>query len=325
MKSKSHLSQSRLIALMPSFFTVSIVALSCTRPPDFDVVPDQSLFQQSLEYNNKVDIIWLIDDSFSMAKYQEDLAREADLYMDQLRSRDWDFRIAVITTDYSQAQSATRRVGQVLTPQTPNLSREFRDQVLRGEGGSNREMGLQSLYDFMIEDREPFLRDEAFLLINILSDEEDSSFSSPSEVKDFLDFRKRLVKDFSRGWMANFIGVLSANGSCRTFDSHASPGHKYIELVDASGGFKDNICDRNFKRAIEGFQSVLINILTDFKLDRDPVLETLRVFVNGEEIAQDSANGWTYLPETKTIRFHGRAVPPARAEIKVDFVPALPK
>lgn len=94
-----------------------------------------------------------------------------------------------------------------------------------------------------------------------------------------------------------------------------------MDLSTASGGAKESICDADFKRALTNVRSRVLEVLTEFPLDRDPVVSTIRVYVDGVEVSKSEVNGWSYRESANSIRFHGSAIPKAGSRIKVDFDP----
>jgi hypothetical protein len=56
-------------------------------------------------------------------------------------------------------------------------------------------------------------------------------------------------------------------------------------------------------------------------LDRKPNIASIKVYVDGQLMAKDATNGWTYRESTNSIRFHGSAIPGVGARIHVQFDP----
>lgn len=302
---------------------LGFLGLGCQEEPNFELLPEQDVFAQSVKYNNKIDILWVIDNSRSMEKYQRDILQQAAHYMERLDSLGWDYRIGVTTTDYSQGGTGGQLIGSTkyITPAEVDRVSEFQSRILQGEQGSNREVGLQSIHDLLTNEVD-FVRPEAFLVINMVSDEEDYSTVSTAEVVDMVDDLKKTAIDFKQKWLFHFMGVISDQGSCRTFDAHASVGTKYMSLAEDTGGLTDNICERDFRRALDGFFDVVITeILTEYTLTRLPRKDSIRVVIDGEEVAEDATNGWSYDEEKNLIRFSGDAIPRADSYIQVDYRP----
>ena len=56
-------------------------------------------FYQVKSQMEKVDILWVVDNSGSMEEEQDSLARNFDLFIEELLKKDIDFKMAVTTTD----------------------------------------------------------------------------------------------------------------------------------------------------------------------------------------------------------------------------------
>jgi hypothetical protein len=208
--------------LLVLFFLGFISA--CSSAPDFTITPEQEAFSQNVTYNDKIDILWVVDNSRSMEKHQLRLIDEAAQYISRLDELSWDYRIAVTTMDYSTGGLGGTLIGSndFISPNDENRVFEFQKRILQGEGGSNRETGLRAIYDLVSRDTE-FIRDEAFLVINVISDEEDFSEVTTQNVYDLVQMKKASATDFDMPWMMNFIGVLDTSGTCRTFERRKSP------------------------------------------------------------------------------------------------------
>ena len=175
-----------------------------------------------------------------------------------------------------------------------------------------------------LEERASFITGGSFVLsVWTEADEDDkSAVSNPvSYYTNFLDSIKAPWVDGSRSWVFSFIGVLSMSSTCRTFNDYAEAGLTFIDLAKESGGVQESICNTNLSSAVANIRARIFQILTDFKLTRRPVEETITVVINGKSIPRSTQNGWDYIESSNTIRFYGSAVPAADASIKVDFKP----
>jgi hypothetical protein len=97
-----------------------------------------------------------------------------------------------------------------------------------------------------------------------------------------------------------------------------------MQLADLSGGNKESICSNNLAGAVNNIKARIVQIITDFYLANRPLEATIRVAVNGQLIAKSDINGWFYFQdgEKYVVRFNGTAVPPADADIRIDYTPA---
>lgn len=311
----------------------SFLFMACQQNVAFDLPPSQDNFGQSITYNNKVDILWIVDNSTSMLKHQQRLSDQIPDLVTKLNSLKMDYHMAVVTTSMGgDNPDGGRFIGtpKYVTSKTPDLINNLKARMIVGEAGSNLERGLESMEralssSYLANEGKGFFRDDALLVVVALSDEDDFSKSNSSAgisyYTNFLDSIKTPWVDGSRSWMFSFIGVLSLTSQCKTFNDFASAGLSYIGLAEVSGGVKESICSTNLASSVSNIRSRIFQILTDFKLSKLPVVESIVVTINGQKVPRSSVNGWEYLEASNSIRFYGSAVPAADAAIKVDFKP----
>ena len=140
---------------------------------------------------SKADILFVIDNSCSMGDEQEALGENSDLFIRNLMDSDVDFQIAVITTD------STALRGGIMTKDTSNLEDLLEASIVAGVLGSPYEMG-QEFAKLALEPGGPldassgFQRENSFLSVIIVSDEEDSS---PLDDGAYYDFFISLKED----------------------------------------------------------------------------------------------------------------------------------
>src|SRR5690349_10254250 len=92
--------------------------------------------------NNQVDILWVIDDSFSMGNEQARLAAGFESFAAELDDSGTDFQIGVVTTSFDDATRGVL-VGDppFLTPEDDYV-RLFQERAKVGVEGSDKEKGL---------------------------------------------------------------------------------------------------------------------------------------------------------------------------------------
>lgn len=317
----------KITRLLSIFF---LITTACQSDVKFDLPEEQQKFSSEIAYNNKVDIIWLIDNSSSMEQYQTTLKDQVDGVVNKMNELKLDYNMVVITTDIRTNGNGGQFVGspKVIKKSTPQLVENLKNKIVQGQSGSSYEQGLESLKrvlskSYLEKEGQGFLRDEALLVINVLGNEDDQSLGSVSDYAAMLNQLKGAQHDsVTGGWVLNFIGVLEDSYLCRTFSDASRPGFRYIELADKSGGIKESICTTNLTDAVSHIQVKVISVLTDFKLSKKPRLDSIKVLINGVNIPQDAVNGWSYIESANVIRFNGSSVPSSDAIISVDFVPA---
>lgn len=309
----------------------SAVFLGCSAGVKFDLPETSDSFDQNITYNNKVDILWIVDNSSSMLKHQRNLSDQVPELVAKLNSLKMDYHMAVVTTSMGGTNpDGGKFVGspKYVTSKTPDLVNSLKNRMIVGEAGSNNERGLESMQaslsaSYLANEGRGFFREDALLVVIALSDENDkSAVSSPvSHYVSFLDGLKHPWVDGSRSWVFNFIGVLPTSTNCKTFNDYAEAGLTFIDIADESGGVKESICKTNLSSAVSNIRSRIYQILTDFKLSRRPVLDSITVKINGVLIPRSNVDGWDYIESLNVVRFYGSAVPAADASIKVDFKP----
>ncbi|MBV2167978.1 MAG: hypothetical protein KUL82_04645 [Bdellovibrio sp.] len=310
--------------------TVFVLA-ACAQDVKFDLPAASDNFGQSITYNNKVDILWIVDNSSSMLKHQQSLSAQVPDLVGKLNSLKMDYHMAVVTTSMGGTNpDGGRFIGspKYVTSSTPDLINSLKDRMIVGEAGSNNERGLESMEralsaSYLANEGKGFFREDALLVIIALSDENDkSAVSSPvSHYVNFLDGLKRPWVDGSRSWVFNFIGVLPTSVNCKTFNDYSESGLTFIDIVRESAGVQESICSTNLSSAVSNIRARIYQILTDFKLSKLPLVETITVSINGQSVPRSNVNGWDYIESLNVIRFYGSAVPSADASIKVDFKP----
>lgn len=305
--------------------------IACSNPK-FGLPDKQDNFSQSVAYNNKVDILWIIDNSASMLQPQRNLSSQLSSLVSTLNSLKMDYHMAVVTTSLGGTNpDGGKFLGtpKYVTSSTPDLVNNLASRMVIGEGGSNNERGLESMSialspSYLANEGKGFLRSDALLVVIALSDEDDkSAVTDPvNYYTNFLDQLKAPWVDGSRSWMFNFIGVLANSAACSTFSNYAEPGLIYMDLVAKTLGTKESICNNNLSGAVSNIRARIYQILTDFKLSGKPIVDSIVVKINGAVIPRNTTNGWEYIQASNSIRFYGSAVPAADASIKVDFSPA---
>lgn len=85
------------------FFVLSgaVMALSACadKSADISILSDSDTFEQSTSVNNKIDILWMIDTSGSMAPYQQNLADNFSTFINDFVTKGYDYNMAVAGTD----------------------------------------------------------------------------------------------------------------------------------------------------------------------------------------------------------------------------------
>lgn len=313
---------------------------SCENDVKFDLPQENQSFGGVVTYNNKVDVLFVVDNSTSMTVNQQELSKNVPDLINRLNTLGMDYHVAVtsttMATDISRFPMSRQILGspKVLTRSNINL---LASRLLVGDTGSDLERGLESMEyvlssNYLSANAPDFLRRDALLAVIFIGDEDDYSTKNTSDYINFLNALKPPFKEGGRAWIANFIGVVAASRSCDALGSHVSAGLRYLALVDNSGGVKESICNRELVTAVSNIKARLIDILSEFKLQTEPDLSTLKVYINSKLIPEDAVNGYTYAVQTDTtgrtgyyLKFHGTSIPGGNDKIFADFKPKSSK
>ncbi len=170
----------------------------------FQLGADENGFTQSSKsLSVPIDILWVVDNSGSMATSQSQVATNVASFINKFKQTNFDFQIAVTTTAAYQSMSmftgnqslsrfrdgtdATAHTGVfVIKPDTPNLESVFQTNILQGINGSPDERGFQSLQQTLLNTQnaaEPFPRPGSYLAVIFLTDEEDFSWSGTANIQ----------------------------------------------------------------------------------------------------------------------------------------------
>jgi hypothetical protein len=301
----------------------------CSRQA-FNLESEEKVYGQKAKYITDVDILWVIDSSGSMAKHQDLLSSQVNVFVNALNDTRLNYQIAVTSMDMSANGDKGRFLARsgtplILNPKTPNLTAILEDRLRLGNSGSFTERGMEAVRAALTPPlsngmNAGFLRPNALLVLIFLSDENDKSAVFDDVA--LLDQLRPALPLGDRSWVAHFLGVVPNEPSCKTTEwGYSYPGYRYINLAKASGGVSEAICDADFRRALTNVKSRLLELITEFPLNRKPLIETIKVYVNGVLIPKSNTDGWSYDAVKNSIRFHGSAVPGPDTSIHVTFDP----
>jgi hypothetical protein len=328
--------------------TVLAALTACSKGAgSFSILADADDYRQEAVFvPKKIDVLWVIDNSGSMASSQAALTSNFQSFINKFQAQGYDFHMAVTTSDAWEKQfnnaspkskirdgnGSTHSGVFVMDQNTPNLGNIFSTNATVGIAGNGDERVFESFKQTLLDVtgvNATFRRPEAYLAIIILSDEEDFSSASGQftenlntayPVQSYVDF----LNDYTDGG-ANFsVNTISVDSiACR--DSLGNNAQKVSTrlpaLADLTGGVKASICG-NFGTSLDLISNNIVQLSAVFKLTREPVVDSINISINGVKILVDSVNGYTYDAATLTITFHGTAVPAANASVKIDYYPA---
>ncbi len=345
---------------MKTLVFAGVVVLSltaCNQNQNFSLLDSLATFQQSAAtVNDKIDILWVVDNSGSMSPLQTNLVNNFQSFMTTFQSKGFDYHLSVTTTDaYKSAANYSNNanlakfrdgVGTThsgvftITPSIMDPVSTFVTNATQGSSGAGDERAFSSLLASLNSPLNTgFVRPGAFLGVVILSDEDDFSSNTRVEGDDDHDYNNPTLwtvdsvvsqldaltasTDSARNYNVSAITVL--DDTCRAAHAVAASstiiGKRYIQLANATNGTLGSVCDTSYASVLNYIQQKIVELATSFKLTEIPDPSTLVITVGGNLVARNDTNGWSYDASANSITFHGTAVPSASASIKVAFTP----
>jgi hypothetical protein len=322
--------------LLPILWSLAAFSASGCSEHDLNRVDTEDTFYQ--EKSSTADILWVIDDSISMADEQNLVAQGIRSFMGALGELDADTHLAIITTDMDLA-NPQRGVMRGETPflrEGDDYEAEFRSRVQVGTSGSDKERGLQAaLHALTADDLESqwssFLRDSSVLALIFVSDENDCSDDNVISdeaagadcydhlpemipVVDYIQAFQGLVGETGRVVASSIVGPPAADGCDDSWY-----GSRYDTLSQKMDGLTGNICETDYGSIMEDLGERLIGPTRVFFLNYAAISDSIQVHVDGSEIERSDQTGWSYDSEVPSVRFEGVYVPEYGSVIEVSY------
>jgi hypothetical protein len=237
-----------------------------------------------------VDILWVIDTSGSMHRFDAQLLLGIETMLSALPPTSW--RLAMIPNDPSRA---------ILENQFPLVPG---DDILDAEAmySSMGRGGFDSVYEYIINNpyAATWMRPDAGLLVVFVSDEQEQSDSHFIDVPDFISWYRSI-----RGgsvFAASIINLDATESVCLTSPNPIDVGTRYMDATAAFSGNIIDICADDWTAGVAD-AAASIEPHESWILSHSPVEESIRVFLNGA--VQDSGmTTWTYSASDNTVYFH---------------------
>lgn len=314
--------------------------LSACGPREINLYERQGddIWQQSP--TDKVDILWVIDNSNSMQIEQSLLAEGFLSFANELENTNTNFHLGVITTDFEYTDADRGKlVGEPsFITNDDDYINIFRDRALVGLNGSGKEKGLEAARHALSTQmttgpNRGFLRPEANLLVVFVSDEDDCSDGGRLEEEDPVACYSKVgelepVEDY----VAEFQALKSSRDAVRIgaivgpeegtdarCDENTYPGRRYIEMSRLMGGITGSICQPDWGSFLFDLGLNATGIHTTFFLSHGAKEGTLVVTVDGNEVPESPFDGYIYDSEAHSITFTGVWIPERGVEITANY------
>jgi hypothetical protein len=271
---------------------------------------------------NKVDVLFIVDNSGSMLDDQEILATNFEIFIQQANQpgTNIDYHMGVTTADVlSEFGTRGRLISPpaVLTSTTPDLLTQFQSHARVGADGHFIELGLEAMRLALSEPNRSgpnagFLRADAALSIIVVSDEDDNGddsglsnwypqgVPSPQGYIAFLDALKT-------GSIANVPILFSLVGS-----EFGMP--RYNTLVSAYGGVAIDIDDVDWGQRLGQLGQQTFDLARTFRVTSPPADGSVEVLVDGTPLLPTE-----YVVNGVVITLNDE--PPPGATVEITYTP----
>jgi len=277
----------------------------------------------------EVDVLWIVDDSCSMAEEQAKLRNNFPEFMYFFLDSGLDYHVGVISTDATPVRSGKlqRQAGYYyIDADTPNPVEVFAAMASLGTSGSPDEMGRRvaqkALTDPLVTGYNAgFYRENASLHMIVISDENDYSGGTPTR-NEFVNWADTLKDDPDTLTWSSIVGP---RGGCAT----AEAGTEYLSLTDTLGGISESICIEDWAPVLEQLGMQAAGLKREYFLSEVPVPGTLTVWVQegrrkiqGIDLAiiEEGASAGDYCETTSCFTYEYNMY--RNSVVMLDYVPS---
>lgn len=268
-------------------------------PGGFDIQKD-TFFQKG--GNPAVDILFVVDNSGSMADEQAKLGDRIKNFLSHLDGVDW--QLGITTTDVSNGSYGLRGSlltwegtgSKILTKDVTNFEKTFLKTVVRKETSdcshdcpSGDEQALKAVMlamDKRNSTNAGFFRLNADLAVVFLSDEDEMSTGPVNATKpeDVLAHFRSIWGDTKR---MDAYGIVIAPGDTACYNEQYSSGGNFgthvASLVDKTRGLLGSICDQDYGSTLGQIGDRVLTLLTSFELTKKPMMNSILVKMDPEQ------------------------------------------
>ncbi len=224
-------------------------AIACQQPEPPPLVPD------AWADTDAVDVLVVIDDSISMEGEQPLVADQADGIAAALAGLD--ARVVVVTTSLDDDTDAVSLVGDPVALTDLEIADGLRDRLHVGTDGNDKERGLQAAFGAAI--LPDVLREDARLLVVVISDEDDCSddhvldgqppdtcYLRSVDLPPVADWVGQLQDLKPAAELVRFVSLVPLDATCL----NAAPGTRYVEAAALTNGVVGDLCTSTWGDAV---------------------------------------------------------------------------
>ena len=269
----------------------------------------------------KVDVLWVVDNSPSMASEHSSLQQALSPFMEELETASVAWQMGVLSTEL-EAESLGILHGNpwILSPNLESPMEALQQALDVGTNGRGLSGGiaatLMALSDpYRNDENRGFRRADASLHVIVFSDSDDQSSSLIGEDvhSEFLAFVDEEFELTGQNMVLSAV-VGDAGVGCLGEGGGALPGTQYIALAQATGGTTGSICDTDFSSLLTQLGEASISWPSHFSLQTTPVPNSVRVSLDGQRLD----TGWWIEQNPPAVGFVDPPSPGVQIEVRYE-------
>ena len=260
-------------------------------------------FTQPLSVDG-VDILWVIDTSGSMYRYEPQLLLGIEAMLDALPPSGW--RLVMTSNDPGKASIEAQ------FPLVPGDDIADAEDMYSAMGIGHREEGFDASYEYIMNNpyASTWMRPDAALLVVFVSDEEDQSDDHFPQVSDFTSWYGSMRG--GSAFLSSIVNVEEVDSVCSWNVNSFDIGFRYMEATNFFGGVIVDMCSEDWSPGVTD-ASVQIDPHEEWPLTYQPLENTIRVFID-THINWD----WTYDLATNSVLF--TSIPGGGALVEIGYI-----
>lgn len=252
---------------------------------EWTVVSTTRQLSQSIRVNDykKVDILFVIDNSGSMAYEQKNMASRVSNFLSVIRGLD--YQVAITTTDPRASVSwgdgqllpFSPAVGSIIDSSIAEATAQdlIGKTLQRPETGSGSEQAIFATYRVIdrYANNEPnhrrlFREGAQFAVINI-SDEDESANGPKNDPESLIN---QIHDTFGGQKTFSFHSIITKPGDTQCKSTYgATYGERYAKLSNLTGGIIGSVCEQDYAAQVSGIAQGVRDLLKTMTLQCQPL------------------------------------------------------
>ncbi len=262
-------------------------------------------------FRQRLDILFVIDDSGSMGTHQDNLAANAGVFADAIvRAKFLDYHVGVINSSmysfYSNAGGKLVGSPRYVDRTTQDGIAKLAANMIVGTGGDATEAFFDPMVLALSEPLTSgwnlgFSRPDSYLAVIFVTDTDDQS--TQNDVQDTYNFLLSLKGNMNKVFIgAAYIPDSEAN-VCSGESWEITNTDELPEFFRLTNATTFSLCDPDFGQKLADIGRVIAKRATTMYLKKVPKQGTIKVMIGAVEVPQHHDHGWAYNPVMNAIEF----------------------